>query len=203
VSGGIHGAPACVISAPLPQPISRLTVNSIDDVLTALRRVIRATDLHSKHLEKTAGLTAPQLLLLQILQSRASNKVTSGALADEMSLSQATVTTVLDRLEARELVQRQRSSSDKRKVYVTLTEEGARTLKLAPAPLQQYFAQQFQALEDWEQTMILSALQRIAHMMNAQNLDASPVLDVGALDRDTPAVISKPVRRKRAKKTRV
>jgi len=176
-------------------------VNSIEDVLTALRRVIRATDLHSKHLEKTAGLTAPQLLLLQILQTRASNKLTSGALADEMSLSQATVTTVLDRLEARGLVQRQRSSTDKRKVYVTLTDDGARTLKLAPAPLQQYFAQQFQALDDWEQTMILSALQRIAHMMNAQNLDASPVLDVGALDRDTPAVIGKPVRRKSGKKT--
>lgn len=171
-------------------------MNSIEDVLTALRRVIRATDLHSKHLEKTAGLTAPQLLLLQILQTRASSKMTSGALADEMSLSQATVTTVLDRLEARGLIQRQRSSADKRKVYVTLTEAGAKILKLAPAPLQQYFAQQFQALDDWEQTMIISALQRIAHMMNAQNLDASPVLDVGALDRDPPAVIGKPSRRK-------
>jgi DNA-binding MarR family transcriptional regulator len=171
-------------------------VNSIEDVLTALRRVIRATDLHSKHLEKTAGLTAPQLLLLQILQTRANNKMTSGALADEMSLSQATVTTVLDRLEAKGLVQRERSSTDKRKVYVTLTDAGANTLRLAPAPLQQYFARQFQALEDWEQTMIISALQRIAHMMNAQNLDASPVLDVGALDRDTPAVANKLPRRK-------
>lgn len=174
-------------------------MNSIDDVLTALRRVIRATDLHSKHLEKTAGLTAPQLLLLQILQSRANNKMTSGALADEMSLSQATVTTILDRLEARELIQRERSSTDKRKVYVTLTEAGAKTLKLAPAPLQQYFAKQFQSLEDWEQTMILSALQRIAHMMNAQNLDASPVLDVGALDRDTPAVAGKSARKSKRK----
>ena len=122
--------------------------------------------------------------------------MTSGALADEMSLSQATVTTVLDRLEARGLVQRERSSTDKRKVYVTLTDAGAKTLKLAPAPLQQYFAQQFQALDDWEQTMIISALQRIAHMMNAQHLDASPVLDVGALDRDTPALVGKPPRRK-------
>jgi DNA-binding MarR family transcriptional regulator len=179
--------------------ILRLAVNSVEDVLTALRRVIRATDLHSKHLEKTAGLTAPQLLLLQILQTRANNKMTSGALADEMSLSQATVTTILDRLEARELVRRERSSTDKRKVYVTLTETGAKTLKLAPAPLQQYFAQQFQALEDWEQTMIISALQRIAYMMNAQHLDASPVLDVGALDRDTAMVAIKPVRRKTTK----
>lgn len=171
-------------------------MNSIEDVLTALRRIIRATDLHSKHLEKTAGLTAPQLLLMQILSNR-KDKMTSGALADEMNLSQATVTTILDRLELRGLVLRQRSTTDKRKVYVTLSDEGARTLKLAPAPLQQYFAQQFQALEDWEQTMIIAALQRIAHMMNAQNLDASPVLDVGPLDRDTPASAKKPRTAKR------
>jgi DNA-binding MarR family transcriptional regulator len=157
----------------------------IDDVLTALRRIIRATDLHSKHLEKTAGLTAPQMMLMQIVSSR--NKTTSGALAKEMNLSQATVTTILDRLEMRGLVVRERSSSDKRKVYVSLSKDGTDALSRAPAPLQQYFAQQFQALEDWEQTMIVSALQRIALMMNAQNLDASPVLDVGPLDRDTTA----------------
>jgi DNA-binding MarR family transcriptional regulator len=175
-------------------------VNPIEDVLTALRRIIRATDLHSKHLEKTAGLTAPQLLLLQILQSHTGTRMTSGALAREMSLSQATVTTILDRLEARQLVRRERSGTDKRKVYVTLTETGSRTLELAPAPLQQYFATQFQALETWEQTMILAALQRIAHMMNAQNLDASPVLDVGALDRDTSSSTRKIKRTNRTDK---
>jgi hypothetical protein len=31
--------------------------------------------------------------------------------------------------------------------------------------------------------MIISSLQRIATMMDAQNIDASPVLDVGTLDR--------------------
>ena len=174
----------------------RVTVNSIEEVLTALRRIIRATDLHSKHLEKTAGLTAPQLLLLQILQSRNNDKMTSGTLADEMNLSQATVTTILDRLESKALIKRQRSSDDKRKVYVTLTSEGAETIKLAPPPLQQLFAKRFQALENWEQTLIISALQRIAHMMNAQDLDASPLLDVGSLDRDTIRPEKKPRTRK-------
>jgi hypothetical protein len=31
--------------------------------------------------------------------------------------------------------------------------------------------------------MIISALQRVAQMMDAQHIDASPVLDVGVLDR--------------------
>ncbi|MDX9873960.1 MAG: MarR family transcriptional regulator [Spongiibacteraceae bacterium] len=159
---------------------------AIEEVLTALRRVIRATDLHSKHLEKTVGLTAPQLLLLQILRDR--GDLTSGELARRMNLSQATVTTILDRLERRELVQRIRSETDKRKVYTALTEAGEAILREAPLPLQQHFVRRFQDLHDWEQAMILSSLQRVAHMMDADHLDASPVLDVGALDRSPDQV---------------
>lgn len=155
-------------------------MSTIEDVLTALRRVIRATDLHSKHLEKTSGLTAPQLLLLQLLQN---GEVTAGQLAQRMSLSQATVTTIIDRLETRGLVRRRRSDSDRRKVFAALTESGIEILKDAPRPLQEHFVQRFQKLQEWEQTLILSALQRVAQMMDAEQLDASPVLDVGALDR--------------------
>jgi len=153
----------------------------IEQVLVALRRVIRATDLHSKHLAKTSGLTAPQILLLQTIRNR--GEVTIGQLAEEMSLSQATVTTILDRLEKRGLVYRERSKEDKRKVHAYLTELAAGTLKTAPMPLQDQFARQFKDLHDWEQTMIISSLQRVAQMMDAQHIDASPVLDVGVLDR--------------------
>jgi len=146
-----------------------------------LRRVIRATDLHSKHLAKTTGLTTPQILLLQAIRAR--SDVTIGELANEVSLSQATVTTILDRLEKRELVYRERSTKDKRKVHAHLTEAGVNILKDAPVPLQEHFTDQFSNLEQWEQTMIIAALQRVAHMMDAQRIDAAPVLDIGSIDR--------------------
>ena len=155
----------------------------IEDVLIALRRVIRATDLHSKYLEKTTGLTAPQILLLQAISSM--GQATIGELANRISLSQATVTTILDRLEKRHLITRKRSEQDKRKVHAFLTELGTETLKEAPLPLQDQFTRQFGDLQMWEQTMIISSLQRIAQMMDAQHIDASPVLDVGVLDRQS------------------
>lgn len=161
-------------------------MNSIEEVLVALRRVIRATDLHSKHLAKTTGLTAPQILLLQTIRDR--GQLTIGELAVEISLSQATVTTILDRLEKRELVYRERSQEDKRKVHAHLTEQGNEMLKEAPIPLQEQFARQFRDLQEWEQTMIISALQRVAQMMDAQHIDASPVLDIGTLDRQSTAI---------------
>ncbi len=161
-------------------------LNSVEEVLVALRRVIRATDLHSKHLAKTTGLTAPQILLLQTIRDK--GEVTIGEIASEMSLSQATVTTIIDRLEKRGLVFRERSKEDKRKVHAYLTDQAAEVLKEAPIPLQDQFARQFGDLQQWEQTMIISSLQRVAHMMDAQHIDASPVLDIGILDRQGTSI---------------
>lgn len=156
-------------------------MSKAEDVLVALRRVIRATELHSKQLIKTATVSAPQLLLMQAIH-RQGNAIIS-KLAQEVSLSQATVTTILDRLEKRELVVRRRSEQDKRKVHVHLTTHGHTLLQNAPTVLQNQFVQKFEGLHDWEQSMILSALQRIAQMMGAQDIDASPFLETGELDK--------------------
>ena len=77
-----------------------------------------------------------------------------------------------------------RSTKDKRKVHAHLTEDGADLLARAPNPLQEDFIEKFQNLAEWEQTMILSSLQRVAHMMDADDIDASPVLTVGSVLKD-------------------
>ncbi|NND67618.1 MAG: MarR family transcriptional regulator [Halioglobus sp.] len=163
-------------------------MDHLDLVLTSLRRVIRATDLHSKRLAKVSGLTAPQILLLQAIRRLEGAAI--GELANEVSLSQATVTTILDRLEKRGYVERERSTVDKRKVHVHLTDQGIEALRDAPTPLQEHFARQFNDLQAWEQTMLIAALQRVAYMMDAEHIDASPVLDVGTLDRTPDAAAS-------------
>ncbi len=78
-----------------------------DQVLVSLRQIIRAIDLHSKHLERESGLTGPQLLVIQSISQ--SDMVTAGQIAREVNLSQATVTTILDRLEKKAYVTRERS----------------------------------------------------------------------------------------------
>ncbi|MDO6443197.1 MULTISPECIES: MarR family winged helix-turn-helix transcriptional regulator [unclassified Marinobacter] len=153
-----------------------------EHVLVALRRVIRATDLHSKRLSKNAGLTGPQLLIMRTIRDL--GEVTIGTIADKVSLSQATVTTILDRLEHRALVYRVRSTQDKRKVHAHLTEGGADILSRAPNPLQEDFIKKFQSLDEWEQNMILASIQRVANMMDADDIDASPVLDIGPVLKD-------------------
>ena len=92
-------------------------------VLTTLRRIIRGIDLHSRALARDYGLTGPQLILLEELSR--SKEVSVGDLAKSVNLSHATVTDVLVRLEKRDLIQRTRSNSDKRKVIgVEIPREG-------------------------------------------------------------------------------
>ena len=159
-------------------------MDQIDAVLIALRKVIRATDLHSKYLAKNTGLTTAQLLILQSIQNM--GEVSIGEISKKISLSQATVTSILDRLVDKGLVYRERSTEEKRKVHAYLTEDAVALIKDAPAPLQEQFTKQFEALNEWEQSMMISSLQRIAQMMDAEEIDASPVLDVGILDRKNP-----------------
>jgi len=146
-----------------------------DQVLVSLRQIIRAIDLHSKHIERESGLTGPQLLVMQSIAQF--DLVTAGQIAREVNLSQATVTTILDRLEKKAYVTRERSQEDKRKVLICLTEAGELMLKQAPTLLQESFIDHFGGLEAWEQNLILSSLQRVADMMQAGHLDAAPLLD--------------------------
>lgn len=152
-----------------------------EDVLIAIRKIIRATDIHSRQLTKSVGLTAPQLLVMQAINHLGA--VAISRLSSEVSLSQATVTTIIDRLERRGYLARQRSERDKRVVHALLTDAGREALENAPTPLQEAFSVRFEQLESWEQSHILSALQRVAAMMGADDLDASPFLDLGDLTR--------------------
>ena len=153
-------------------------MNELEDhVLIALRRIIRATDLHSRALGKETGLTTPQLVVIRAVREMSAPTVSDVARA--VSLSQATVTTILQRLETKGLVKRERSRTDRRAVIVQLTSAGKTLWKNAPEPLQYSFTERFKALASWEQHSIVAALERVAAMMDAQQLDAAPMLASG------------------------
>ena len=98
-------------------PIDSFEKNWVDmarsqDVLVLLRQIIRVTDMHDKQLSRITGLTMPQLMTMQTLD--AEGAITIGVLARKMNLAQATVTSILDRLELKGLVRRERSHSRQR-----------------------------------------------------------------------------------------
>jgi DNA-binding MarR family transcriptional regulator len=155
-------------------------VDTTEQVMAAMRRIIRAIDLHSRSLVQRFGLTGPQLIVLKELVETSAMSV--GQLADAVNLSQATVTGILDRLERKGMVSRNRSTEDKRKVLVSPTVAAEKVLEGAPPLLQEHFTEAFRELPEWEQTQVLSSLQRIVALMEAGDVEAGPILTTGPVD---------------------
>lgn len=155
-------------------------------ILIALRRIIRAVDQHSRHLVSSHGLTGPQALLLTEIVRNA--PLTGSELAARVSLSQATVTDVVKRLEGRGLLTKERSETDKRRINLHATEDGAALVRQSVPLLQERFQRRLSNLQDWEQMQLLSSLQRIAELMNAEDLDAAPMLASGAITATAQAI---------------
>ena len=151
----------------------------VDESLIALRRILRATELYARDLAQAAGVTPAQLRVLQIVGEK--KDPTAKTLATQMGVSQATVTALVDKLVARGLVSRLTSAQDRRQTNITLTNQGKDVLEEAPDALQQRYVRAFADLADWEQAQLVSSLERVAAMLNVDNLDAAPVLATGEL----------------------
>ena len=150
-----------------------------DQSLVALRRILRATEIYGRKLAKAAGLTAVQFRVLQIVAERGS--CTATEIAQKMRVSQATVTSLVDKLVRREVVTREKSQTDRRQIHIIITKAGREIVSHAPDALQQRYVRNFEALEDWEQAQLVASLERVATMLDAADIDAAPVLDTGDL----------------------
>jgi DNA-binding MarR family transcriptional regulator len=151
-----------------------------DQVLVALRKIIQSIDLHSRNLVKRFGLTGPQLIVLREIAAR--GETTAGEIARAVSLGQATITGILERLEKRELITRCRSDADRRRLQLRSTPAGERLLADTPPLMQEAFVAAFGGIEDWEKSMILASLQRLVALMDARQIQAAPILATGPLD---------------------
>ncbi len=164
---------------------SSLTIE--DRIIAALRRIIRAVDLRSRQLVEAYGLTGPQLATLQ--EAARLDGVSASVLAKAVHISHSTLTGIIDRLERRGMVARVRKGEDRRSVTIRVTDEGAAVLAAAPSLLQDRFRNELAKLEEWEQTMMLGMLQRIATMMDAEGIDAAPVLVTGSMGATSQDVV--------------
>lgn len=145
-----------------------------EDVLRSLRRIMRSIDLHSRQLATAYGLTGPQLVSLRVIAEQ--GPLSPSRLARLVSLSQGTITGIVDRLAARQLVTRERTQKDRRVVMVEVTDAGRALIATAPSPLQERFVDQLHALSHEEQSIIRLTLGKIVRMMGGEAIDAAPVL---------------------------
>lgn len=155
-------------------------MDSYQQLLIALRRINKATDMAAKRLARDTGLTTPQVLVMQAISDAVSLTVTE--VSREINLTQATTTSIVNGLERKGLVEKRRDGSDRRRVIVAPTAVGRKLIQDAPRTLQDLLERRFNALEDWESTFVLAAVQRLASLMDAEDIEAAPVLLAGSIE---------------------
>ncbi len=132
-----------------------------------LRSIIHCMEIHSRQLYKRIGVTAPQLSILQALDQESPQPLSR--LSQTIHLSPATISVTTARLVANGLIAREQGTADRRQVLLHLTDKGKNVLAIGHSPLPGNLIDRFTSgMPDWEKHMILSALQKLAHMMRPQ-----------------------------------
>lgn len=120
--------PAPASSSDSPKSDRRLAV------LQHIRELLRVSQQHFQRIEARCGVSGAQLWALAEMQARPGSKISELAVALSVHLS--TASNLLDRLEAKALVRRERGKKDQRVVRVYLTPAGQGVLRKAPKPAQ-------------------------------------------------------------------
>jgi len=132
-------------------------------LLIALRRIMHFVDAYSKKLAVEHHITGPQLICLYSIVRE--GPLTLSDLGRRVSLSMSTVNGIVDRLDYKSLVVRERKDRDRRKVLITATDTGRKLTAQAPLPLQDRFAQAIAGLPELEQVSIALSFERVVEMM--------------------------------------
>ena len=143
---------------------SRMDFRSHEErVLGSLRRILHAVDSYSKKVSIMSGVTAPQLVCLLQIADR--GPMSSRELSRLVSLSPATLVGIIDRLENKGFIVRERCDRDRRVINLRATEAGQQLAAASPSPLQDSLADALVKLPDDERETIALALRKVADLM--------------------------------------
>jgi DNA-binding MarR family transcriptional regulator len=139
-------------------------------VLQQLRIVFRSIQAHSRWVEKQCGVSGAQLWALWEVFDSPGVRVSD--LSRMMSIHQSTASNMLDKLEAKRLLRRERGGPDQRVVRLYLTEQGKQLLTNAPRPAQGAIYHALQQLPDDGLEQLQDSLDQLVRLMDFKDGEA-------------------------------
>ncbi len=143
-------------------------------IIDNLRRVFQVVNEQSKMAEHETGLTGPQLWAIKIIANSAPIRVSD--LARKMYLHPATVVGIIDRLESRGLVERTRSTTDRRVVEIALTIQGNEKVMQSPEVAQGLLVKGLESLPEKKLANISYGLEHLVSILGAQDMPPQLIL---------------------------
>ena len=143
--------------------------NKIKEIVFLIRKLVHGAELYTKELNKKHSITAAQLNCLLALYEN--GPLPLSQIAKHMMVKSSTVTGVIDRLEQKALVKRQRNSPDRRIINIQLTANGKKMAEVAPPPIQERVIDGLQRLSSKELDQIIHSLAKLTKMLDVQDLE--------------------------------
>ncbi len=148
---------------------------AISEIMQSLRRIIKSLQDYSQTVSNHFGITGPQLWALKTISQTGSLRL--GELSEGMYLHPSTVSGVVDRLEKKGYVVRNRTDKDRRIVKVGLTPKGRILVRKTPNPVQGRMIYGLRELKREKLDLIRGSLQDLVRMMEAQDLKVTFFFD--------------------------
>jgi DNA-binding MarR family transcriptional regulator len=126
--------------------------------------LVRTADALTRELElllQPFGLTSTQYNVLRILRGAGEEGATCSGISERLLAFDPDVTRLLDRLEKVQLVQRSRSTTDRRVVMTTITPAGLELLEKLDQPLETLLRQQFRGIGRERLRQLIADLEEI------------------------------------------
>jgi len=147
----------------------------ISETMDSLRRIFKAIGNYSQEISRSFGITAPQLWALKTIQQMGHPSLSE--LGKSMYLHPSTVTGLVDRLEKKGFVLRERDQKDRRVIKIQLTAKATALVKKSPNPIQGKMIHGLRRLKREELLSIFHSLKRLVEIMEAQNVRATFFFD--------------------------
>jgi len=141
----------------------------VKEIIYQIRRLIQAKELYTKELNKKYQVSASQLNCLLALYEN--GPLPPSQIAGHIMVKSSTVTGIIDRLEHKGLVQRKRTSPDRRVITIELTDSGTSLAKNAPPPIQQKILEGLKRLPEKDMKKIVRGLSMLTRMLDVQDLE--------------------------------
>jgi DNA-binding MarR family transcriptional regulator len=164
--GGVTGIQEVVKLVRMNDPAKLVAVNDSIRILQSVRRIAQCVEHHSKRLTTTHNITSPQLVALMAIAQLGPSTLKS--IGRAIHLSSSTLVGIIDRLEEKKLVSRERDTHDRRNVYVSVTAAGQDLVDNAPSTLPQGFSSALGELPENDRHTLVVVLEQFATLLEVK-----------------------------------
>lgn len=134
---------------------------SVDEIVETIIYLYTESRRLTKGMAREVGLTGPQLTVLKLLETFPDLSLSS--LSERIRAQNSTVTGIIDRMEREGLVTRERSKTDRRVVFIRLTDKGkhlAKHIQVEPLEIFRSALESLSATDQRDLLRILTKLQK-------------------------------------------